>query len=214
MIHAPRTLRLAVTLVLSLLGAPAWAEDNVCSNPTLQEVFRIVHAACDTENCDEAKLEEINVSIPKHKLMAAMRLMNPIHVFFPSGRSTMQDALDFATSKKDQIAMLQEIITAPEETVVYVIGRGSRTGSQRKNFELARRRTLAVFMHLARDLKLKCRYVQKVAFGKTVLQLSRSDANLLNIAPNDYRSDERILNQSVEIFVYPCRNRLPTEALH
>lgn len=208
--------RRAAPLLLCILATWFWglsqgyAAEDVCKNETLREVFQIIHGACNNENCDESKLDEINSTIAKPKLLTAMRTLPTIHVFFPSGKATMKDALDLGTAKKDQLAILQEIITNPEDTVVYVVGRGSAHGSARANWEIARKRTLAVYYYLLQELKLTCRYVQKVAFGKTVLQLTSSDAGFLGIAPNDFRNDEKVLNQSVEIFVYPCRNRLPT----
>ncbi len=196
------------TLVCSVgREIPARADDR-CDNKTLEEVFNIIHAACTEERCDPTRLKEITKSIERWKVLTAMRTLFTVHMFFPKGKTDIESSLDLSTTTSDQQAMLQREITKPYETVVYVVGRGSSSGSDRTNWEISRERTLAVYNYLVNDLKLKCRFLQKVAFGKTILQLTVSDAKLLNIAEGDYRSDENVLNQSVEIFVYPCRNRL------
>jgi hypothetical protein len=120
----------------------------------------------------------------------------------------MQSALDLSTTKEFQLEKLRSEIKNPDDTVVYVVGRGSAQGSDRTNWEISRKRTLAVYRYLLEDLKLNCRYIQKVALGKNIFQLTAGDAKLLNIPEADYRGDKSVLNQSVEIFVYPCRNRL------
>jgi hypothetical protein len=196
-----------VLLTCLCLERPARADDR-CENGTLQEVFNIIHAACTEESCDPERLKEISTHIERWKLMTAMKTLFTVHVFFPIGKSDMQSALDLRTGKSDQLALLRSEIRNPEDTIVYVVGRGSAEGSSRINWEISRKRTLAVYRYLEDNLKLNCRFIQKVALGKTILQLSLSDAKLLDIADGDYRSDVNVLNQSVEIFVYPCRNRL------
>ena len=199
-------------LVLCLmLGASSTtrAEDSVCKNPALYEVFAIIDRACNEETCDEGLLKEINTSIERGKLLAAMDQLKVYHIFFPVGKHEIADSLDFEVTKKDQLAALKYAITNPEDVAIYVLGRGSASkGSERLNWELSRKRTLSVYNYLIRELGLTCRYVQKVAFGKTVLHLSASDAGMLRIPTNDFRNDVNVLNQSVEVFVYPCRNSL------
>jgi hypothetical protein len=170
-------------------------------------VFNIIHAACTEESCDPERLKEITTNIEHWKLLTAMRSLFTVHVFFPLGATDMQSALDLTSTKRDEMNLLKAQITKPEDTIVYVVGRGSAIGSDRKNWEISRKRTLAVYRYLLEDLKLNCQYIQKVALGKTIFQLSLKDANVLNIAEGDYREDPLVLNQSVEIFVYPCRNQ-------
>jgi hypothetical protein len=187
----------------------SYADDPMCKNPALYEVFAIIDRACNEQTCDEGILKEINTAIERGKLLAAMDQLKVYHIFFPVGKSDIHDALDFDITKKDQLASLKYSITNPEDVAIYVLGRGSASkGSERVNWELARKRTLAVYNYLTTDLALTCRYVQKVAFGKTVLQLSASDAGMLRIPANDFRNDTDVLNQSVEVFIYPCRNSL------
>lgn len=202
---------LAVLALSTLLGAGRVSRaDDRCDNSTLKEVFNIIHAACTEESCDPERLKEITTKIERWKLLTAMRTLHTVHIFFPLGKTDMRSALDMSTTKNEQLALLKNEIKHPEDTIVYVVGRGSAVGSDRKNWEISRQRTLAVYRYLLDDLKLSCQYIQKVALGKSIFQLSAGDARLLNIADGDYRQDENVLNQSVEIFVYPCRNHLRT----
>lgn len=209
-------MRSRFVLLLALVVAPAIGRadglrpsKDVCTDDDLMKTFEVIEGACDAEHCDESKLGEIDKKVDKPKLMAALRKLPVVHLFWRSGRFEISDVLNFEELKKDQLETLKMLAKGSDDMAVYVLGRGSQSGTADQNKEISRRRTLSVYQYLAADSKGWCRHILKAAFGKTVLPLQPSDATLLDIPGADYEHSGAILNQSVEVIIFPCRNALP-----
>jgi hypothetical protein len=180
----------------------------VCDNQELRRAIRSIYDACNDITCDFSKLREIE-DIPKGKLLAALNnpYLRPVHLFFPSGHTQLNDAFDWRTTKKDQLDTIK-LLDDPDNTVVFVIGRASTTGDRDVNIRLSRERMLSVMHYIQFELRVRCHKFKGGWLGKEYLQLSRSDAALLNVESRDYRNDELVLNQAVHVFVFPCRDAL------
>jgi hypothetical protein len=180
----------------------------VCANVELRRAIRSINDACTDITCDFSKLRELD-DIDKGKLLAALRnpYLRPVHLFFPKGQTQLSDAFDWRTTKKDQLDSIK-YIDDPDNTIVFVIGRASATGNRDVNIRLSRERMLSVMDYVRNHLQVKCHKFKGGWLGKDYLQLSRSDATLLNVESRDYREDELILNQAVHVFVFPCRDVL------
>lgn len=176
----------------------------VCGNRELRRAIRTINDACADITCDFSKLHELE-DIDKGKLLAALRnpYLRPVHLFFPKGQTQLGDIFDWRTTKKAQLDSIK-LLDDPQNSVVFVIGRASVTGNHDTNVALSRERMLSVMKYVKDVLQVKCHKFKGGWLGKEYLQLSRSDAALLNLEPRDYRGDELVLNQAVHVFVFPC----------
>jgi hypothetical protein len=201
---------LVAVVALALTLQTANADDpRVCGNEELLRAMRIIDAACDTITCNFTTLKELNANVQKRQLLYALRdpYLQPVHVFFPMNETDVHRAFDWSTTKREQLATLQ-FIDDPEQSIIYVIGRASTTGDHDINVRMSRERMRSVMKYLQEELRVKCHNFHGGWLGREILQLNESDAEFLHIYPNDYRRDTYILNQSVEIFVYPCKKSL------
>jgi len=182
---------------------------RVCTNPELLKAIRIIDRACNEISCDFSTLRELNQQIDKGLLLQAFR--NPelqsVHIFFPINKAKLDDAFDWRSTKRDQIASLK-YISEPDRAVVYVLGRASTVGNRDLNVRLSRERMRNVLNFLKNGLGIRCHAFHGGWFGQEIQQLSLSDARMLNIEPLDFRNDSLVLNQSVHIFVFPCAELL------
>jgi hypothetical protein len=200
---APRAMVAASSLAASS-GRP-----RVCSSGSLVQAIRIIDNACNEISCDFASLRQLNTTIEKGALLAAFQNpdLHSVHIFFPINRTRLNEAFDWQTTKRDQLATLK-YIPDPGQSVVYVLGRASAVGDRDRNVALSRERMRNVLEFLKRELGVQCHAFHGGWFGDEIQQLTPSDAHLLNIEPLDYRNDRLILNQSVHIFVFPCADLL------
>lgn len=200
---------LAVQVARAQSGTLSGGRPKVCSNQELIKAIRIINDACTDITCDFSKLKELDSRVDKPSLLAALRdpYLQPVHIFFPENVATLQRAFDWPTIKRNQLDSIK-FIDDPENTVIYVIGRASVTGDRDLNIALSRERMQGVMSYIREHLQVRCRAFHGGWLGKEYLQLSESDARLLNLEPNDYRRDSLVLNQSVHIFVFPCADKL------
>lgn len=198
-----------VMLMLTLGGASADAQ-SICADQELIKAINIIHEACtDVGGCNFYTLRELDERVDRASLLTALRspYLYPVHLFFPEGKYQLTDIFDWRITKKAQLDTLASIPN-PREAAVYIIGRASFTGDVATNRELSRRRMESVMSYLKRDLGVECAYFKGGWTGKEILQLNDSDARLLNLSPGDFRSDSKILNQAVHVFVFPCARSL------
>lgn len=207
-----RYIAFGITAVAAVSPTAAFAdqskgEQTVCRNGELLRAIRTIEAACADLTCDFEKLKELNSAIDRGTLMAVLRnpYLFPVHLFFPMGKTSTADILNWNTTKRDQLDSLKSI---DRDSVVYVIGRASKKGGSALNRILSRERVKSVLKYLKETLRVDCHEFHGAWFGDETLYLTQSDASMLNIPALDYRNDVGILNQSVQIFVFPCRNQL------
>lgn len=201
-------------LAVTFLTKHSNAEPEICHNKELLEAMRIINRACSQEGCSVEALKELNsTSVNKEKLMGALRnpYLFPVHIFFPANKTDLSEAYDWEIAKKNQLATIS-YLQAPSDSVIYVIGRASTLGNRKFNQKLSQMRTRSVLDYLQNKLKIKCGGFQAAWLGQDALQLSASDANTLNLNSKDYRNSMQILNQSVELFVFPCKSLLGPQA--
>lgn len=227
------TAALAVLVVPARAGAEPSAHAPVCDDQAIRDVFNIIRQACTTEGCDPTKLGVIN-NINKQAFLLALKKLprdggRVEYVFFPQGEERLDHALNFKTRIEDRLdGFKREVASNGGNTWVYVIGRASATGTEVFNQELSQARVNSVYESLLSKTKdgkpgLDCGFVQKGAFGKTVMQLDKTDANNLGLPHDEYnpggrvenhhkadkdREDVLMLNQSVMVIAYPCRNEV------
>jgi hypothetical protein len=182
---------------------------RVCTNVELVKAIRIIDGACTDLSCDFTKLKELDARVDKSTLLAALRdpFLQPVHIFFPRGKSDLDQAFDWRTKKEDQLKSIK-FINDPANSIVYVIGRASTTGSRDTNITLSRERMRVVMNYIKYTLGVKCHAFHGGWLGREILQLNESDARLLNLEPDDFREDWLVLNQSVHVFVFPCADVL------
>jgi len=189
-------------------GEPERGWPNVCRNPELLRAIAVIESACRTSGCDVSKLTQLD-TLNKPTLLLALRNPNlmPVHLFFPNNKSDVRDTFDWYTTKRDQLATLK-YTSDPSNAIIFVIAHTSRSGSRERNYALSRDRVTSVVKYLQNNLGVRSRSFRAAWLGEDVFNLSETDARLLEIEPRDYRRDDRILNQSVHIFVYPCADLL------
>lgn len=203
-------------LVLFLFCANAYADPDpeVCSNVELLNALRIVNSACTEETCDFSKLEKLDAVVDREQFLTA--LSNPhlraVHIFFPSNEYELSRAFDWLSTKSGQISTLRAIDN-PERSAVFVIGSASVTGAEGKrgddhNRKLSYSRMQGVLEYLKEDLRIECKDFRVGFLGREIMQLSVSDGSFLKINSRDYRNDEYVLNQSVHVFVFPCKEKI------
>ena len=199
---------LAITLFSPAPRAADTAPSGICDNTDLLQAVRIIDNACSKEFCDPKKLGEIE-NVNRGDLLRALRdpYLMPVHIFFPSGKTRLNEAFDWETTKEDQLRTISNL-NNPDETVIFIIGYASQTGNEGLNVGLSRDRMYAVYFYLKSVLGVKCKYIKGAWVGKTILQLQESDAALLGLNPRDYRKDPLVLNQAVHVFIYPCASRM------
>jgi hypothetical protein len=198
-------------LVLLVFSWPSLGEgppSGICDNADLLQAVRVIDGACSAEFCDPKKLSEIE-NVNRGDLLRALRdpYLMPVHIFFPSGKTRLDDAFDWATIKQDQLRTISNL-NNPDETVIFIIGYASRTGGEGMNVNLSRDRMYSVYFYLKNVLGVKCKAIKGAWVGKTILQLQESDAPLLGLTARDYRSDPLVLNQAVHVFIFPCASRM------
>ncbi len=205
-------LRVAIIAVLVFLAGRAeiysYERPPVCDNRELRRAMRSIYDACNDVTCDFSKLRELQ-DIDKSKLLAALSnpYLRPVHLFFPSGRTALEESFDWRTTKKDQLDAIR-FIDDPANTIVFVVGRASATGDRDMNIRISRERMISVLDYIENRLNVRCHKFKGGWLGKEYLQLSRSDAAYLHLESRDYRNDELVLNQAVHVFVFPCRDVL------
>jgi len=200
---------ISLALLLSANYGPLAAAQRprICEdkNGALIQAIRIIDRACNDIDCNFSTLRELNFRIEKEALLAAFR--NPdlqsVHIFFPVSKSDETDILDWNASKRSQLNSIK-YAAGLEDSVIFVLGRASAIGDIDTNIRLSRARMQTVMRYLKYDLHLNCRGFRGGWFGREILQLTKSDAAMLQIDSQDFRDDEDILNQSVHIFVFPC----------
>jgi outer membrane protein OmpA-like peptidoglycan-associated protein len=195
-------------LVTTSVETYPYQRPPVCDNVELRRAIRTIYDACNDITCDFSKLQELE-DIDKSKLLAALRnpYLRPVHLFFPSGRTQLQETFDWRTTKQAQLDSVK-LLDDPENTIVFVIGRASVTGNRDLNIRLSRERMLSVMDYLKNKLQVRCHKFKGGWLGKEYLQLTPSDATVLNLNGRDYRDDELVLNQAVHVFVFPCKDVL------
>lgn len=200
-----------LVVLLSVPGQAVALEDppQVCSNAELLKAIEIIEEACGEFTCDISKLMELDTRIDKPTLFGALRNphLAPVHLFYPMNHSDIEDAFDWETLKKEQLESLK-FVADPMSTIVYVLGRASRTGNREYNIQLSRDRALGVLKHIQSEVEKDFIHFHGAWVGKEVLQLQRSDARLLNLEPQDFREDDLVMNQAVHVFVFPCADLL------
>jgi outer membrane protein OmpA-like peptidoglycan-associated protein len=204
-----RTTVLATVTILLLGGTTTGnGASGICDNVDILRAVRIIDEACIKNFCDVEKLHELEF-IKKSDLLRALSdpSLSPRHVFFPKGKTSLNEAFDWNTIKKTQLDSIADD-TDPENSVLFIIGYASRTGSVETNIRLSRERMLSVYNYLVNVRHVRCKVIKGAWVGKSTLQLDGSDANLFNLYPRDYREDELVLNQAVHVFIYPCRDRI------
>lgn len=190
------------------VGAADRPAPAACTNAVLMDAVAIIDQACTGDHCEFLKLKELD-ALDKGALLAAMQHpdMKAVHLFYPSGKVDLKDVLDWGTIKKAQLDTLK-YLDDPQNTVVYIIGQASTTGSASKNRLFSQARMQNILNYLKDDLMVNCHDVRGAYVGAEILQLAKSDATFLRIEENDFRKDGLILNQSVHVFVVPCAKQL------
>ena len=177
-----------------------------CSNPELLKAINIINRACKFQRgCDQGVLKEMDKTVDKPTLMRALRdpYLSPVHLFFSEGKYRIEDSLDWDKIKEDQMKTLK-FVDDPSRSVVYVLGHASVTGNADGNVRLSRQRANAVMEYLQNTLRISCGGFHAAWFGSEALQLTSSDAHLMNLEDDDFRNNLLILNQAVHVFVFPC----------
>lgn len=207
-------LLLALFVLCSGHGHAAVDEPEVCENRELLDALRIVNSACSEDLCNFSKLAELDSVVDREQFLIA--LSNPylraVHIFFPSNEYELFKAFDWWSIKRGQMSTLRSIDN-PERAAVFIIGSASVTGAlgdqgDDHNRRLSYSRMRGVLDYLRDELKIPCRDFRVGWLGREVLQLSASDATFLHVNPRDYRSDDYVLNQSVHVFVFPCKEKI------
>lgn len=190
----------------SLLAAE---QPEVCSNSELLKAISIIEQACTREYCSFDLLRQLDSHVEKSVFLGA--LANPhlhsVHLFFPRNEASIEKVFDWNATKRDQLASLL-LMDNPADSVIFVLGQASATGDAQHNRDLSYERMQSILRYLSDELVLSCGGYRVAWLGEEVMQLHLSDANFLHIAPQDYRGDEYILNQSVHVFVFPCARLL------
>jgi hypothetical protein len=177
---------------------------TICGDSSLAHAVQIIASACSELVCDPAKMRQLD-DIDRTSLLTALRnpYLMPVHIFFPPAKTRLTEALDWQSTKEDQLKTIT-YLNAPDKTFVFVIGTMSGTGDDAGERQLARARTLSVSYYLRDVLHIRCRQVKGGWLPSSVLRLTDADASFLSIARRDYRADSAVLNQSVHVFTYPC----------
>src|SRR5207244_252462 len=100
-----RAVVIAVTIAVLPIAFPCEIRaDGICDNAELLRAVRVIDNACSVEFCDPHKLREIE-DVPRADLLRALRdpSLMPVHIFFPSGKTRLNDAFDWETIKEDQL---------------------------------------------------------------------------------------------------------------
>lgn len=202
------TASVALAMLLSGSATTGKGASGICDNIDILRAVRIIDEACQESFCDSSKLHELEY-IKKSDLLRALSdpSLSPRHIFFPKGKTSLNDAFDWNTIKKSQLDSIADD-TDPEHSVLFIIGYASRTGSVETNIRLSRERMLSVYHYLLDERHVRCKTIKGAWVGKTTLQLDQSDANLFSLYPRDYREDDLVLNQAVHVFIYPCSDRI------
>lgn len=181
---------------------------RVCTNEALREAIRIIERACDEITCKVSTLRELDTRVPKEALLSAFeeRELKSVHVFFPMNIFKLEESFDWNTTKKSQLGTLA-YLSDPDNSVIFILGRASIVGDPDYNQRLSRERMRGVMEYL-KSLGVRCHSFRGAWFGREILQLTKSDAELVRIERRDYRDDPLILNQSVHVFVFPCADLL------
>jgi hypothetical protein len=199
---------LAISILIpraALSQAPERGWPRVCRNPELLKAMEVIDRACTGLACDLSQLRQLDTTVDKASLLAALRDPNlmPVHIFFPIARGDVSSSFDWEGAKRDQLAALKYNID-PTNTVIYIVAHSSATGSTEQNIVLSRKRMMSVMQYLRDVLRVPCRSFRGVWLGEETFSLTASDAKLLGIASQDYRDDPLVLNQAVHVFIYPC----------
>jgi hypothetical protein len=193
-----------------------WPE--VCYNATLKDAIDIIDSACNEYECDASTLKQLDTRVKKPLLLTALRdpQLRPIHIFFnkneprsAKGKRRAENidvALHWSAWKHDQVETLTKI--DPRNSVVYVIGQASKTGSYDYNYRLSQRRMQVVIDYLKKQLHVECQSFRGGWLSNNIFQLTAADADFLDIKTREYDNDEDKLNQAVHVFVFPCADRL------
>lgn len=188
----------------------------VCDNAALKEVFDLISTACRTGECDPKILAQLDSRVNRGQLLGILRNreLSGVHLFFPSNRDEVTNIFDWTVSKSQQLESLRYAVSRPEETVVYVVGKASTTGTFEHNRQLSRERARSVGAWIQSNIRLPFHHIHYAWTGEEYLQFNFSDARSLNLEPQDFRSDDLILNQAVHVFIYPCAPPMGSEHAH
>jgi len=187
-----------------------WPE--VCYNSELTKAIDIISNACNEYECDASSLRQLDTRVKKPLLLTALRdpQLRPVHIFFdhdqPAPDGTIGVALHWDLWKRDHVGTLQSIDA--KNSIVFIIGQASRTGTFDYNFRLSQRRMEVVVNYLKNVLHVQCQSFRGGWLGNDIFQLTLADADFLGIPAREYDNDELKLNQAVHVFVYPCADRL------
>jgi hypothetical protein len=188
--------RSVVPLLLFLL--PSFAGAQVCDDRDFRDQLRHLAAECGASKC-----RTDNPVTSRDGFIQSLRTppLVLVHVFFPSGETDVQKTFDWKTRRRLDLEHAAELAQRGNQTA-YIFARASMSGDPSSNSQIAaeRLRTVADWL---RRLSPSLRIV-RISLGTDALVLSRQDADVLALAPMEYRNDTWILNQSVQILLYPC----------
>lgn len=207
------TLLLAACL---LVARPVWAQATplppVCDDKDTVAVMDKLIATCPNGQCPfEKNLDDVLSGADLVSLASKVDL-EPLHVLFRRNRSafTPSEVANYATSVRGLERVVAKYRAYPGARIV-VLGRASLPGDRRKNIDLSQQRTKSVmdFIHVLGVRNWSD--IQHAYFGAAGLQLRLDDIGRLGISESElrYEGDSRAamveaLNQSVEVFVFPC----------
>ena len=188
--------------------APKDARPMICKSHELLAYMRKIKQACNDITCDFKKLKEIDENVDKPTLLAALRspYLHPVHIFFPVGKTALNTAFDWNSTKRSQLGSLKTL-EDPQNSVIFVLGQASAKGSHDLNINLSEQRMQSVMSYLT-EIGVQCKKIHGAFLGREIFQLSASDASFLYIPADDFREDPFVLNQSVHLFVFPCADLL------
>ena len=180
----------------------------MCNDTELLQYIDTIDRACNNDVCDSDAIRELDSSVSKAKLMPV--LGNPnlglVSLFYPRDRDDITQTFEWRSRRHTQIQAFKNI--SSDSVSIYILGRASKIGDVGYNVGLSRRRAINVRNYLKELLGGRCSDYHVAWVGRDTLQLDRKDAASLGIPEIDYQDDLFVLNQSVQVFVFPCKHAL------
>ena len=199
-------------LSLTLVGPEARATD-ICNHAGMKETLAVIRASCVDGTCDiDAMLKKIDKSIGKHHFLAAVSKLPGGVVFFQTGKTTL-------TAKEQEIAenniraAIGPMVENPENSVFYMIGKASKSGSTQHNRTIASKRVATVYRLVEKVRESgqgRCAQYYRSYVGEERFQITKGDAQKFRYGVDEQwkqKGKAKIndyLNQSVAFFVFPC----------
>lgn len=188
----------AFVVMLLLSSRASLLNAQACDNVEFRNQLAQLKAACDESHCGTAEPVSDREAFIRSLRVPPLILF---HVFFPSGETDVQKVFDWKTRRRVDLEHLAELTKNGHQTA-YILARASMSGDPSSNSQLAVERLRSVAEWIRR-LSPRLRIVP-IALGTDALVLSRGDAESLGLLPMEYRNDTWLLNQSVQIILYPC----------